>query len=58
MSTLRVEAEGPVSIITIDRPQARNSVGAATAQLLARSGETLEGFQRFAKGAGRHGSFE
>ena len=35
MSTLRIEAEGPVSIITIDRPQARNSVDAATAQLLA-----------------------
>ncbi len=35
MSTLRIEAEGPVSIITIDRPQARNSVDAATAKLLA-----------------------
>ncbi len=35
MSTVRIEAEGPISIITIDRPQARNSVDAATARLLA-----------------------
>ncbi len=41
MSTLRIEAEGPVSIITIDRPQARNSVDAATARLLA------DAFRRF-----------
>jgi len=41
MSTVRIEAEGPVSIITIDRPQARNSVDAATARLLA------DAFRRF-----------
>jgi enoyl-CoA hydratase len=41
MSTVRIETEGPVSIITIDRPQARNAVDAATAQLLA------DAFRRF-----------
>ncbi len=35
MSTVRIEDEGAVSIITIDRPQARNAVDAGTARLLA-----------------------
>jgi enoyl-CoA hydratase len=35
MSTVRVEADGPVTIVTIDRPEVRNAVDGPTAQALA-----------------------
>jgi enoyl-CoA hydratase len=35
MSPVRVERDGPVSIVTIDRPEVRNAVDAPTAIALA-----------------------
>jgi enoyl-CoA hydratase len=35
VTTVRVEREGPVTVVTIDRPQRRNAVDAATAATLA-----------------------
>jgi enoyl-CoA hydratase len=35
MSTVRTEHDGPVTIVTIDRPEARNAVDRATAERLA-----------------------
>ena len=39
--TVRYETEGPITIVTIDRPEARNAVNAPTATALA------EAFRRF-----------
>jgi enoyl-CoA hydratase len=41
MSNVRFEKEGPVCVVTIDRPQVRNAVDFATAQALA---EAFRGF--------------
>ena len=35
MSTVRIEHDGPVTIVTIDRPEVRNAVDRATADALA-----------------------
>jgi enoyl-CoA hydratase len=35
MSTVRIEHDGPVTIVTIDRPEVRNAVDRATAEALA-----------------------
>src|SRR3954470_11869808 len=35
MSTVRTDREGPVAIVTIDRPKVRNAVDGPTAQALA-----------------------
>jgi len=61
-----IEREGAVATVVIDRPERRNAVDAQTARDLAdafravdaaiESGESLEGAQRFAGGAGRHGA--
>jgi enoyl-CoA hydratase len=42
MSTVRVEADGPVTIVTIDRPEVRNAVDGATAQALAAAFRAFE----------------
>ena len=41
MSTVRYETNGPVAVVTIDRPEVRNAVDGPTAQLLA------DAFRRF-----------
>ncbi len=46
MSTVRFETEGPVAIVTIDRPEVRNAVDGPTARELA------EAFRRFDAEAG------
>jgi len=43
--SVHVEGAGPVVVITIDRPEVRNATG-----------EAVAGAQRFAAGAGRHGT--
>ncbi len=53
MSSVRYQTDGPVAIVTLDRYQVRN-LGLE----VIRSGETRAGAQRFAGGAGRHGSFD
>ena len=35
MSTVRIQHDGPVTIVTIDRPEVRNAVDRATAEALA-----------------------
>jgi len=44
--TVRIEKEGPVTIVVLNRPQARNAVDRGP-----------QGAQHFASGAGRHGTF-
>src|SRR5881409_1202888 len=41
METVRYEADGPVAVVTIDRPEVRNAVDATTAEAL------VEAFERF-----------
>src|SRR5436190_12352377 len=41
MQTVRYEADGPVVVVTIDRPEVRNAVDPPTAEAL------VEAFQRF-----------
>lgn len=48
MSTVRIEHDGPVTIVTIDRPQVRNAVDRATADALA------DGFRAFDEDDDRH----
>jgi len=43
---VRIESDGPVTTVVIDRPEARNAVDGPTA-------DALEGAARFASGAGR-----
>lgn len=52
MSTAKVRArdDGPVRVVTIDRPARRNAVDSATAAAL------LAAFEAFDAGAGRHGA--
>ena len=45
------ETDGPVAIITIDRPGARNALDHAA------EAELAEGANRMAGGTGRHGDF-
>jgi len=53
MSTVNYEARGPIAIVAINRPEARNAVDRPAAAALA------EAFRRFdATGAGRHGKFQ
>jgi enoyl-CoA hydratase len=42
MSTVRVEHDGPVTIVTIDRPEVRNAVDRATAEALAGAFRSFE----------------
>ena len=35
MSTVRIDHDGPVTVVTIDRPEVRNAVDRATAEALA-----------------------
>jgi enoyl-CoA hydratase len=42
MSTVRYEVEGPIAVITIDRPMVRNAVDAPTATLLAEAFRAFE----------------
>jgi enoyl-CoA hydratase len=42
-STVSYEVDGPVAIVTIDRPQARNAVNRATAQALAAAFRRFDG---------------
>ena len=48
LATVRCDVEGPVTIVTIDRPAARNAVNPPTAALLA------DAFRRFDAGASQH----
>jgi enoyl-CoA hydratase len=48
LATVRCDVEGPVTIVTIDRPAARNAVNLPTAALLA------DAFRRFDAGASQH----
>jgi hypothetical protein len=44
----RVERDGPVTVVTIDRPERRNAVDGP--------GETAAGAAGFMEGRGRHGA--
>jgi enoyl-CoA hydratase len=43
MSTVRVDRDGPVTIVTIDRPEVRNAVDRATAEALADAFRAFDG---------------
>ena len=43
MSSVRTQTEGPVAIITIDRPELRNAVDGPTAEELAAAFRSFEG---------------
>src|SRR5216117_1851251 len=48
METVRYEAEGPVVVVTIDRPEVRNAVDPPTAEALVEAFERLH--QRLGRG--------
>ena len=70
-AAVEVHRRGVVTVVTLSRPDVRNAVDALTARTLYDAfaafdqewergkdciGEGLVGAERFAKGAGRHGS--
>ncbi len=56
---IRTEADGPVFVVTLDRPDARNAVDGRTAQALADAFREFDADDRFAVGVleGRNGTF-
>ena len=51
--TVHYEAEGPVAVVTIDRPEARNAVDRPTADALVDAFDALRGRRR-PRGRGAH----